>query len=58
MVALHRLVVGADLVDMLYCPRADYQDFLPQKAETQAEKCINVHMPALRIQMGSKIRRI
>ena len=56
--ASHRLVVGADLVDMFHGSRTDYQDFLAQKAEAQAEKFIDVHMPALRIQMGSEIRRI
>ena len=49
MVAARRLVVGANLVDMLYRSRVDYQDFLAQKTEAQAEKFIDVHMPALRI---------
>ena len=54
--ALNRLVVGADLVDMFHGSRADHQGHYPQKAENQAEKCIYVHMPALRIQMGSKMK--
>ena len=49
MVALHRLVVGADLVDMFYRSGADHQGHFPQKAEAQAEKFIDVRVPALRI---------
>ena len=46
--AADRLVVGADLVDMLYRPRADYQDFFSEKAEAKATTQDCTLVPELR----------
>ena len=48
MVVVHRMVVGTNLVAVLYHPRADYQDFFSEKAEAKATPQVYVRLPELR----------
>ena len=48
LVAVHRLVVGAYLVAVLHYPRADYQDFCAEEAETKATSQDCMCVPELR----------
>ena len=42
------MVVGTNLVAVLYSPRADYQDFCAEETEAKATPQVYVRLPELR----------
>ena len=48
MVVVHRMVVGTNLVAVLYRPSTDYQDFYSEKAEAKATPQDCARVPELR----------
>ena len=51
LVAVHRLVVGSHLVDVLHHSSADHQDFCTEETETKATSQNCMRVPELRSQV-------